>query len=275
MAEIAANLVKELRERTGAGMMDCKRALEETDGNLDEAVTLLREKGIAQATKRSGRETTEGKVAIELGDEHAAMVAVGCETEPVSNNQEFLIFVQRVLDAVEQHGPDAVAELEDERVELAAKLGENIVVRDAIRFATHADDILDDAFSRDERDVLAGYVHPPANKIGVLVHGRGNPDVARPLAMHIAFAAPQYLTRADVPEAEVNAEREILAKQPDVAEKPEDVRGKIVDGRIQKWLAAGVLEEQEWIHEPSMRVGQALKEAGFAVIEFRRFALAE
>jgi elongation factor Ts len=263
MADIPADLVRQLRERTGAGMMDCKRALQETGGDVDAAVKLLREKGITQAAKRSDRETTEGKVAIELGETVAAMVAVGCETEPVSNNEEFVIFVQRVLDAVYHHGPEGAAELDDERVTLAAKLGENIVVRDAVRLEA------------EEGDVLSGYVHPPAHKIGVLVRGKGNPDVAYQLAMHIAFAAPQYVTRADVPEAEVNAEREILAKQPDVASKPEEVRGKIVEGRIQKWLAERVLEEQAWIHEPNKTVGQALKEAGFAVIEFRRFALAE
>ncbi len=263
MAEIAAGLVRELRDQTGAGMMECKRALQEAKGDVDAAVKLLREKGITQAAKRSGRDTTEGKVAIELGETVAAMVAVGCETEPVSNNEEFLVFVQRVLDAVSHHGPEGASELEEERVELAAKLGENIVVQDAARF------------EGEEGEVLSGYVHPPAHKIGVLVHGRGNPDVARLLAMHISFAAPQYVTRDDVPEAEVKAEREILAKQPDVASKPEEVRGKIVDGRIQKWLAERVLEEQEWIHDSSKKVGQALQEAGFDVIEFRRFALAE
>jgi elongation factor Ts len=243
--------------------MECKRALQETEGDVDAAVKLLREKGITQAAKRSGRETTEGKVALELGETVAAMVAVGCETEPVSNNEDFLIFVQRVLDAVFHHGPEGASELEDERVALAARLGENIVVQDTLRF------------EGEEGDVLSGYVHPPAHKIGVLVHGRGTPDAARLLAMHISFAAPQYVTRADVPEAEVNAEREILAKQPDVASKPEEVRGKIVDGRIQKWLAERVLEEQEWIHDPGQKVGQALQEAGFEVIEFRRFALSE
>jgi elongation factor Ts len=191
------------------------------------------------------------------------MVAVGCETEPVSNNEEFIIFVQRVLDAVEQHGENAAVELEDERVALAAKLGENIVVRGIVRF------------EGEEDDVLAGYVHPPAYKIGVLVHGRGNPDVARMVAMHIAFAAPLYLTRADVPEAEINAEREILSKHPDLESKPEEVRGKILDGRIQKWLAERVLDEQDWIHETGKKVGPVLQEAGFAVIEFRRFALSE
>jgi elongation factor Ts len=262
-ATISVGQVKELRERTGAGMMDCKRALEETSGDVEEAAKLLREKGIAQAAKRSGRETTEGRVALDIDETVAAMVAVGCETEPVSNNEEFLIFVQRVLDAVENDGPQGVEELEDERVELTAKLGENIVVRDAVRFEAK------------EGEVLAGYVHPPANKIGVLIHGKGNPDIARPLAMHISFAAPLYLTRADVPVAEIDAERKILLKQPDVESKPEEMRGKIVEGRIQKWLSDLVLEDQEWIHESGKKVGAVLKEAGFEVIEFRRFALAE
>jgi elongation factor Ts len=262
-ATISANQVKELRERTGAGMMDCKRALEETKGDVEEAAKLLREKGIAQAAKRSGRETTEGRVALDIDEAVAAMVAIGCETEPVSKNEEFVIFVQRVLNEVEKDGPQAADALEDERVELSAKLGENIVVRDAAKFEAG------------EGEILSGYVHPPANKIGVLIHGKGNLEAARPLAMHISFAAPLYRTRAEVPAAEINAEREILLKQPDLESKPEDVRGKIVEGRIQKWLSDLVLEDQEWIHESGKKVGQALQEAGFEVIEFRRFALAE
>jgi elongation factor Ts len=263
MATISASLVKELREQTGAGMMDCKRALEDTDGDVSAAAKLLREKGIAQAAKRAGRETTEGKVAIELGESHAGMVAVGCETEPVSNNQEFVIFVQRILDVVYRHGENASQELEDERVELSAKLGENVVVRGAVRFEAS------------EGEILAGYVHPPASKIGVLVHARGNPDVARQLAMHIAFAAPAYSSRAEVPEAEVAAEREILSKQPDVESKPENVREKIVEGRLQKWFADMVLTDQPWIHETSQTVGQALQAAGLEIVEFRRYALSE
>jgi elongation factor Ts len=260
---ISADQVKELRERTGAGMMDCKRALEETKGDLDEAVKLLREKGIAQAAKRSGRETTEGKVALDIDEAVAAMVGVGCETEPVSNNEEFLIFVQRVLNEVEKHGPQAADALEDERVELSAKLGENIVVRDAVRFEAG------------EGETLTGYVHPPAYKIGVLVHGKGNPDIAYQLAQHIAWTKPLYLNRTEVPEAEINAEREIYSKQPDVVSKPDDVKGKIVEGKLQKWLSEITLEDQEWIHESKKKVGAVLKEAGFEVIEFRRFALSE
>jgi elongation factor Ts len=263
MADIPASLVKQLREMTDAGMMECKRALVETNGDLEAAAKLLRERGVAQAAKRSGRETTEGKVALDLDESVAAMVGVGCETEPVSNNEEFLVFVQRVLDVVEKDGAQAAEELEDERAELTAKLGENIVVRDAVRFEA------------EEGEVLAGYVHPPANKIGVLIHGKGDPDIAYPLAQHIAWTKPLYLTRGEVPEAEISAERDIYSKQPEVAGKPPEVHSKIVDGKVQKWIAEIVLEDQEWIHESKKKVGAVLQEAGFEVIEFRRFALAE
>jgi len=191
------------------------------------------------------------------------MDGVGCETEPVSNNEEFLIFVQRVLNEVEKHGPQAADALEDERVELSAKLGENIVVRDAVRFEAG------------EGETLTGYVHPPAYKIGVLVHGKGNPDIAYQLAQHIAWTKPLYLNRTEVPEAEINAEREIYSKQPDAVSKPDDVKSKIVEGKLQKWLSEITLEDQEWIHESKKKVGAVLKEAGFEVIEFRRFALSE
>ena len=265
MAEISAALVKELRERTGAGMMDCKRALQETNGDMESAIVLLRERGMAQAAKRAGRETTEGKVGYRLADDgrKGTMVAVGCETEPVSNNDEFLAYAKDVLEAVDASGVGAESSLEDRRVELSAKLGENIVVRGIVRY------------EGEEDDVLAGYVHPPAHKIGVLIHGKGNPDIARLLAQHIAWADPLYLTQEDVPEAELDAEREILSKQPDVASKPEAVRAKIVEGRIQKWLAERVLDDQQWIHDSSKTVGQEMGEAGFSLIEFRRFALAE
>jgi elongation factor Ts len=261
---IPASQVKELRERTGAGMMDCKRALVDAGGDIDEAVKLIREKGLAQAAKKAGRETTEGKVVYDLSkDEVGAMVAIGCETEPVSNNQEFLVFAQRVLDAVEKHGPNAAVELEGERAELVAKLGENIVVRDAARYEAT------------DGEVLTAYVHPPAYKLGVLLHARGDADEAYRLAMHIAAAAPLYASRAEVPAAEIDAEREILAKQPDVQEKPEQVREKIVEGRITKWLQDIVLEDQQWIHDTGSRVGDVLADSGLEVVEFKRFSVAE
>jgi elongation factor Ts len=245
-------------------MMDCKRALEETGGDLEAARTLLRERGIAQAAKRSGRETTEGKVGFSITEESvAAMVAVGCETEPVSNNEEFLVYAQRVLSEVLHHGVDAADSLEDERVELVARLGENIAVVGAARYEGA------------EHEILTAYVHPPANKLGVLVHAKGEPDLAYKVAMHIAAAAPVYVSRDSVPGAEVDAERDILSKQEDVLDKPEQVQEKIVAGRLEKWFEGHVLADQAWIHDPDRRVGDVLQEAGLEIIEFERFALAE
>src|SRR5437879_11091651 len=135
-AEISAQLVRELRERTGAGIMDSKRALQETNGDMEEAIVLLREKGLKDSAKRADRATTEGKVGYRLADDGSkgTMVAVGCETEPVSNNDEFLAFAEKVLDAVEQGGPGAEEELEEERVALSGKLGEDIVIAGTARF---------------------------------------------------------------------------------------------------------------------------------------------
>ena len=264
MSEISAALVKELREATGAPMMDCKRALEEAGGDLEAARKLLRERGQALAGKRAGRETTEGIVLATIGGNVGAMVAIGCETEPVARNEEFLRFAERALETVEADGAEAVERLEEERAELVGKIGENVAVRGASRFEAR------------DGEALADYVHPPANKIGVLVHYRGgSPAEARRLAMHISFARPRYATRAQVPEEDVEAEREILAKQPDVQDKPDQVREKIVAGRLGKWYAEAVLEDQPWIHDTDKTVGAALGEAGLVVLEFERFALAE
>jgi elongation factor Ts len=123
--------------------------------------------------------------------------------------------------------------------------------------------------------VFSAYVHPPANKLGVLVHARGDDAQAYRLAMHIAASRPLFVRRSDVPEAEIEAEREILSKQPDVQEKPAEVRGKIVDGRIKKWLQEIVLEEQPWIHDTDRRVGEVLEESKLEVVEFKRLAVAE
>jgi elongation factor Ts len=263
--EISASLVKELREQTGAGMMDCKRALQETDGDIDAARTLLRERGIAQAGKRAGRATTEGIVLTTVSGSVGAMVAIGCETEPVSRNEAFLAFAEQALEAVEEHGSEAVEALEEDRVELVAKLGENVVVRGAIRLEAGIGELLGE------------YVHPPANKIGVLLQARGdNATAARRLAMHISFAAPRFVAREDVPEDEIAAERAIFEKQPEVEGKPDDVKAKIVEGMLAKrFYAEAVLLDQSWIHEPAKTVAQALDEDGLEVVEFQRFALAE
>ena len=265
MAEISAALVKELRDRTGAGMMDCKRALQETNGDMDAAVTLLRERGMAQAQKRAGRETTEGLVGYRLAEDNAkgTMVAVGCETEPVSKNDEFQAFAKKVLDAVDAGGVGAEAELEAERVELGIKLGENIVIAGAARFEAI------------DGGSVAAYAHPPANKLGVLLQLRGgDAALGRKLAMHIAASNPRWIGREDVPEAELASEREIYANSDEVQSKPAQAREKIVEGMLNKrFFGANVLSDQEWIHDSSKTVGQALRESGAEVLEFERFAL--
>jgi elongation factor Ts len=267
-AEISAQLVRELREHTGAGMMDCKRALQETNGDMEAAVVLLREKGMANAAKRADRATTEGLVGYRLAADQGrgTMVAIGCETEPVSNNEEFEAFGKKVLDLVEAEGIDAVSQLEEERAELSGKLGENIAIAGAARFEPV------------DGGRLGAYVHPPANKLGVLVNLRGGDDeLARNLAMHISWSDPRWIGREDVPEDLLTAEREIYLNSEEVQSKPEQAREKIVTGMLDKRFFAergGVLADQPWIHDGSLTVGKVLTEAGAEVLEFQRFSLA-
>ena len=247
-------------------MMDTKRALQETNGDLEAAKRLLREKGMASAAKRAGRETTEGKVGYRIADDgtKGTMVAIGCETEPVSNNDEFLAFAKKVLELVDVEGADAVSQLEEERAQLSGRLGENISFAGAARFEAVGG------------GRIAAYAHPPANKLGVLVHVRGgSEELARQLAMHISWSSPQWIDREDVPEELVQAEREIYAASDEVKSKPEQAREKIVDGMLNKrFFGANVLTEQEWIHDSGKKVGQILSEAGAEVLELERFSLA-
>ena len=264
---INASLVKELRDATGAGMMDCKRALEETGGDLEAARTLLRERGMASAGKRAGRETTEGLVGFIVDGSVGSIVGIGCETEPVSKSDEFQEFATAVLRGVHADGPEAAESFEEQRVELIARLGENIVIVNPTRFEAPAG------------GVLSGYAHPPANKIGVLVElDGGTEELARQLAMHISFAAPEWTTRDDVPADVLAAERSIFANSDEVQSKPEAAREKIVDGMLNKRFFAatpgGALVEQAWIHEPSKTVGQALADAGASVARFARISVA-
>jgi elongation factor Ts len=254
---ISASLVKELREQTGAGMMDCKRALEEAGGDLDAATRLLREKGMAGAAKRADRSTPEGLVGFRIADGKGTMVAVGCETEPVSKNEEFQAFAHKVLETVVANGPEAAEELDTERQQLVGKLGENIQIVGATQF---------------EGETIAAYVHPPANKVGAIVKVRGgSSELARDLALHLSFARPRYLSRDQIPAADVQAEREILAAQDDVAAKPENVREKMVEGRIQKWFAESVLVDQPWFRDPGLTTQKAIGD--MEVLDFAVYAL--
>jgi elongation factor Ts len=255
VSEIGAPLVKELRERTGAGMMDCKRTLQETGGDIEAAIVLLREKGMAAAGKRADRATTEGLVGVLVEGGVGAIVGVGCETEPVSRSDEFQAFAERALRLVHASGSAALVDLDDERTALIGKLGENIVTVGADRF---------------EGGTIAHYVHPPAHKIGVLVQlDGGTAELGRQLAMHISFGRPEWTSRDDVPAETVATERRIYLNSDEVQSKPEAAREKIVDGMLAKRFFAatpgGVLADQAWIHDQSKTVGQVLSEAGAAV----------
>ena len=264
---ISASQVKELRDATGAPMMDAKRALVETDGDLEAARTLLREKGMAQVAKRAGRATTEGMVGYRIADGYGTIVALGCETEPVSKNEEFHAFAKRLFDAVHAGGPEAVESVEQDRVDVAAKLGENIVVVGAERYEQRGG------------EVLNAYTHPPANKIGVLVKLEGgSEELARLLAMHISFAAPEWQTKEDVPADAIEAEKQIYRNSDELAGKPEQALEKIVEGMLAKRFfgaQGGALSEQPWIHDSAKTVGQALSEAGARVVAFTRLSVAE
>ena len=265
MTEISAGLVKELRELTGAGMMDCKRALQETGGDLEAARIQLREKGMAQAGKRADRATTEGIVGTIVEGGTGTIVGVGCETEPVSKNNEFQSFARRVLQAVHEGGAGATEGFDEERLALMGKLGENIVVVGAERY--------------DDGGTMASYVHPPANKIGVLVDLAGGDEaLARQLAMHVSFAAPTWATRDEIPPEVIEAERQVYLNSDEVLSKPVAAREKIVDGMVGKRFFAaspgGVLVDQTWIHEQSTSVGVALESAGATLKGFTRVSVA-
>jgi elongation factor Ts len=164
---------------------------------------------------------------------------------------------------VDQEGPEAAEELEDDRVELVGKIGENIAIRGASRFERNGD------------ETIAAYVHPPANKIGVLVKVRGSDELAKQLAMHISFAAPRYRSRDEVPADEVESERTIYQNSDEVQSKPEQVRPNIVDGMLRKrFFAQNVLLDQEWIHESGKTVEKVLEEQDAEVLDFARYALA-
>jgi elongation factor Ts len=264
VTDITAAMVKELRDATSAGMMECKRALQETDGDFDEAVKLLREKGMASAAKRADRATSEGKVGVMVRDHVGAITAIGCETEPVSNNEDFLAYAEKTLRTVFEGGDAGT--LEAERVELAARLGENIQVVGTKRIEASSD------------EEISYYVHSPANKVGAIVRTKGgDPAAARSLALHLTFARPTYGARDEVPQELVVAEREILSRSEEVLAKPENVRDKIVEGQLNKrFFGEAVLTEQTWYRadESTGTVAQYLKEQGIELIDYAWYAVA-
>lgn len=271
---ITAAQVKELRERTGSGMMECKKALVEAAGDMDAAVELLRKSGLAKADKKAGRVAAEGLIVIETGADgkDAAMVEVNCETDFVAKKDEFVAFAKAVAERVLASSPDSVESLlgmplqegisvDDGRKELVAKLGENINVRRFVRI--HAD-----------TGILGSYLH--GGRIGVLVEmAGGDGDLARDVAMHVAASRPVCVDAAQVSQEVLDKEKAIFSAQAEASGKPAEIIEKMVDGRIKKFLGEITLVGQPFVKDPDISVGKLLDKAGAKVTAFERLELGE
>jgi elongation factor Ts len=263
---ITADTVKQLRERTGAGMMECKKALVETQGDLDAAAELMRKSGLAKADKKAARVAAEGTVAVERTGDSAVLVEVNCETDFVARSDEFLAFAREVARAALEKAPSdlsallagvhGASTLEDQRRALIAKIGENISVRRFVRVSAPG--------------ALGTYIH--GGRIGSLVALRGGDEaLAKDLAMHIAAVNPAYIDSTRVPAAVLEKEREILAEQTKTEKKPPEIIAKMVEGRLRKYLAEITLVGQPFVKDPDITVEKLLKKADAAVVQFERY----
>ncbi len=273
---ITAEQVKMLRERTGAGMMDCKKVLTETNGDEERAIELLRERGIAKAAKKSDRIAAEGLVATYLSDDKkvGSVVEVNAETDFVAKNEEFRAFVADVAKQVAIKNPATVEELlsqpsmvetdktvQDVLTNKIATIGENMSIRRFERFET--------------KGLIESYIHGDG-KIAVLVELEGGDStLAKDICMQIAAARPEYLDRASVPQERVDHEMEILKAQAINEGKPEAVAQKIVQGRIGKFYSEICLLEQDFVKDPDQKVGKLVESKGAKVIRFARFEKGE
>lgn len=261
---ISAALVKELRERTGLGMMECKRALTEAGGDIDVAVEELRKSGQAKAAKKAGRTAAEGIVVAKAENGAALLLEVNSETDFVARDAGFIAFANDVAAKAAAENLLEIAALkeavETDRQTLVQKIGENVDVR---------------RVSKLEGEVLGFYVHGN-NRIAVLVALQGgNEELAKDIAMHIAAVNPQVINPADMPAEVVEKEKEIIKAQPDMAGKPENIVEKMIEGRIKKFLAENSLTEQAFVKNPELTVGQLAKNAGATVVNMVRFEVGE
>ena len=273
---VTAALVKELREKTGAGMMDCKKALTETDGDLEKAAEFLREKGIAKAAKKSDRIAAEGIVEAYISEDgkKGAIVEVNSETDFVAKNEEFKTFVMDVAKQIVEKNPKDVEELlAQESISEAGKTVKEVLVG---KIATIGENMNIRRFARFESEGLVEkYIHGDG-KIAVLVNMKsGDKEVAKDICMQIAAARPEYLNEQSVPAERVEKEKEILKAQTMNEGKPEAIAEKIVQGRINKFYSEICLVDQEFVKDPNMKVSQLLKEKNAEIVEFARFEKGE
>jgi elongation factor Ts len=275
---ISAAEVKELRERTGAGMLDCKKALEETGGDMEAAIDLLRSKGAAKAAKRAGRAATEGTLASHVENGVGALVELNCETDFVARTDDFRALARRLAEHVAEHstdldgaaGGEAVLDqplmsdgplLGDVVTDVAAKTGERIVVHRVARFQA-------------ESGRVGSYIHM-TGKIGVLVElgGAADEGLARDVAMHVAAARPLAVSGSEIPPEVVERERAVYLEQVRQEGKPENIQAKIVEGKLQRFYKEQALLDQPFVKDPDRTIGQLVGEVG--VRRFVRFELGE
>jgi elongation factor Ts len=266
MAAITAAMVKDLRERTGLGMMDCKKALVEAEGDAELAIENLRKSSGMKAAKKAGRTAADGKISLKVEGDTGVLVEVNCETDFAAKDSNFLEFVSAVTDAAfSSKSADVQALLdngfEKTREELVQKIGENVSIR--------------------RIEVVEGAVTPylhTTGKIGVLVVLEGgNEELGKDVAMHIAAAdpQPQYVNTSDVPEAVIAAEKDIYVAQAAESGKPPEIIEKMVGGRVKKFLSEISLVEQPFVKDPDTRIGGLLKKESASVVKFVRFQVGE
>ena len=267
MAEVTAALVKELRERTGQGMMECKKALVAAEGDIEKAIDDMRASGAIKAAKKAGNIAAEGSIAVKVAADNksAVIIEVNSQTDFLALQDDFKAFVAASLDKAFESGyTDAaplIADQEAAREALVAKTGENVNIR---------------RLTRVEGDVVGAYLH--GHRIGVVVTlNGGNEELARDIAMHVAASNPQFLDASQVSEEAIAKEKEIfLALNADkIAGKPENIVENMVKGRINKFVSEGSLIEQPFVKDPDVKVGELAKKAGAEVVSFVRFEVGE
>jgi elongation factor Ts len=282
MAEVTAAMVKDLRETTGAGMMDCKKALTESNGDIQAAIDWLRKKGLSAAAKKSGRVASEGLVGVALAPGKAAMVEINAETDFVARNEAFQNFVETVARIALTTGenvetlkaaayPGTGRNVADEAVHLVATIGENMTVRRVCVINVPG-------------GVAAAYIHgalkPGLGKIGVIVglEGKANEAIetlGKQIGMHVAATRPDALSTAEVDPAALEREKNVLSEQARASGKPEAIIEKMVEGRVKKYYEDVVLLEQVWVHDGESKVKAVVEKAGAKVTRFVRFHLGE
>ena len=270
---ITASMVKELRERTGSGMMECKKALVEASGDMDTAIDQMRKSGLAKADKKAGRTAAEGCVIIKVSDDaqQAAMIEINCETDFVANGDDFSEFAQGVAGCVLDSEIDnldsllkmplASGSVDDVRRALVAKLGEKIDIRRFERFST-------------ESGVIGSYIH--GGRIGVLTElSISDAALARDIAMHVAASKPVCVDDSGVDESLITKEKEIFSSQALESGKPPEIIEKMIVGRLKKFLAEITLLGQSFVKDPDVSVGSLLQSKNASVVQFARFEVGE